>query len=60
MFLAIIGNNLAKMIFYDEGRGSLIEDNIDGKMYIQYSDNPAKEYIKFLPNKLKKIDSSQL
>ena len=48
------------MIFYDEGRVSLIQDNIDGKTYIQYTDNPSKEYIKFLPNKLKKIDSSEL
>ena len=57
---AMIRNNLAKMIFYDEGRVSLIEDNIDGKMYLQYSDDPSKEYIKFLPNKLNKVDSSEL
>ena len=57
---AIIRNNLAEMIFYDEGRVSLIQDNIDGKMYLQYSDNPSKEYIKFLPNKLNKVDSSEL
>jgi hypothetical protein len=48
------------MIFYDEGGVSLIQDNLDGKMYLQYSDNPPKEYIKFLPNKLNKVDSSEL
>ena len=56
----IIRNNLAKMFFYDEGRVSLIQDNIDGKMYLQYSDNPSKEYLKFRPNQVKQIDSSDL
>ena len=55
------------MVFFDKGRIALYQhnfSNLKGQLsqntYIKYTIDPMKEYKRFKPNKLKKVDSSEL
>ena len=52
-------NDYNKKMFFDEGRIALYQFDKKG-MYIQYSKDPTDDYLKFQPNTVKQIDSSDL
>ena len=52
-------NDYNKKMFFDEGKISLYQFDKKG-MYIQYSKDSTDDYLKFQPNTVKKIDSSDL
>ena len=57
-FSQTVKNNGNDLMFFDEGRIRLY--NFSQRTYLAYSKDPSDEYLKFQPNTVKKVDSSDL